>query len=222
MYYLSMFTERQQELIDYSGYITEVISNFALLYPDIFTASNYLAECESGPQLDMELVQLRTITSDLSNAATILSRTVEVTVDIYAETGLDARNHPLPMRSLLQDMAENCALVAFSVDQEDLTDLPLMTPEQLQQKLDKPQLAAWMQSNPASPEPEPVQSPAPDPSYAPVEVQPLAESPYPMAEPAPVQPVYPTAEPAPVQPAPQAQPAPEAQPSAPLPGDRSR
>lgn len=221
----------QQDLIDFSREVADYILQFMEVYPSLFSTVAYLMTVESSPSVEAELMEVRTAAGNMAGVMTLFSRTIDSSVDTYSRFQVDAQYHPLPVRSLVQDMAESCVLISRVMSLGDLSGLPLITPAELGEKLEKPQIAAWMQvnqpplseqswRNPEQPAPGDTQTYAGqhagvDTSAYPEE-QPSSPASYPPASPAesPYPPTDPTDPGGPVSPPPEIQP-PEIQPPAP-------
>lgn len=234
-------TQDQQDLIDFSREVADYILQFMEVYPSLFSTLAYLMTTDPSPSAEAELMEARTVAGNMGGVMTLFSRTIDSSVDTYARFEVDAQYHPLLIRSLVQDMAESCVLVSRVMSLPELSGLPLITPAELSEKLEKPQIAAWMQANqpPLSeqawrtPE-QPVESDTPAYTDYQPPVQPPAtpvspaESPYPPTDPTdPGGPVNPVPEIPPMEPPAPAPPAPDEPWQAPgppggLPGDRSR
>jgi hypothetical protein len=142
-----MASEQQQALLDFSKDVAGAILMYLDLYPDIYSSLIYLSSVENSPSVESELMEIRSVAGDIGETMTIFSRTIEVSAESYAQLAIDAANHPLPMRGLIQDIAESCMLIARSPSLQELVSLPLIDPETLSERASKPQLVAWITFN---------------------------------------------------------------------------
>ena len=204
-------SEQQQTLVAFSSEIADSIMQFMELYPSLYGSVVYLSSAEPSPVVESQMIDLRNLAGNLAYNLTLFSRTIDSSASTFSDLGIDAKYHPSPVRGVLQEMAESCVLLSRVLTQREMGELPLVRPETLSARLEKPQIAAWMEANRPDPQTqawrqqmlesqEPVDAgPAVDPSYleppAPLTPQ---QNPYPPTDPSDPPPV--SAPPVPEQP----------------------
>lgn len=224
-----------QEILSFSQDLAEMLYAVSQFYPPMFAAAVQLAQAPPSPSVESDLMDIRQGATDMADSVAIYTRSITLLEAELQSNPVPAIHDPRIIRPLLLDLLESAILLAHVPSQADLFDLSVISPDELQARLDNPQIAAWLDQNltvqakleysiealqeetAVSPEYSPTfeqpQSPVQTHTPTTAPVQPLPESPYPQVESAPESPQQiPQAPPAPVQPQAPSQPEPWTQP----------
>jgi hypothetical protein len=199
---------QSEEIIVFSQDLGETLYAIAQYYPQMFVAALQLSQSPPSPSAEVELMEIRQAATDMSDTISIYSRAITLMDRELQGNWATSSNDPRMIRPLLLDLLESAIMLAHVPSQADLAELSIITPEELQARLDNPQVAAWMNHNvtqqakfshsiEAAGQPEqyqPVSAPMPVEqvqSVANPYPQAPAESPYPQVEAAPVIPAQP-------------------------------
>jgi len=219
-----------EEIIELSAELGGVLYGISQFYPPMFYDAVRLAQSPPSPSSEAELMEIRQGATDLADTLVIYSRSITL-MEADLQNGVAPAQHdPRLVRPLLLDLLESAVLLAHVPSHADLSDLSIMAPEDLEVRLNNPQIAAWMQNNVTpqakqeyslenfieeAPTAGAFQPPAAPPQLEqPYPAQPVAqppiETPYPAQPAAPAPSPYPQVEPdlAPAQPPAEAPPLP--------------
>jgi len=203
-----MQSAEQLALIAFSTEIADSLVQCVDLYPELHASACWLDSTQDSVSTQSEMIELRKIAGDTAQVMTVFSRTIEITAEGFQAHGIESQHHPAPVRSLVQDIAESCLLISHLTDSGQMADAPVIAPDQLLIRFERPQLAAWIEANrtiqtiqpavisePIASDPS-YEFPGPEPQYDssdsaenfPPSYLPLGPSPYPATDPSDPQP----------------------------------
>lgn len=136
-----------EEIIEFSIELGEALYGISQFYPPMFYDAVRLAQSPPSPSSESELMEIRQGATDLADTLVIYSRSITL-MEVDLQNGVAPGQHdPRLVRPLLLDLLESAVLLAHVPSHADLAGLSIMAPEDLEARLNNPQVAAWMQSN---------------------------------------------------------------------------
>jgi len=231
----------QDQLLEFSRQAGEALVETLAFYPELFASAVLMAQSPPSPSLESQLMELRATAANIADTMAIFTRTTTTLQESYNQLGIQTSHNPQTVRRLMLEIMESCFLLSRVPSLGDLSELSILTPQELEAHQRHPQVEDWLRNNaPADMDPwqgmqasaaaatsyESTDYPQATPTSPASPYPQVEQSPYPQVEPAtPMQqPIAPASPAIPVEPIPTNSPdpwdRPHARPS--TEGDRSR